>query len=88
MDILIGIGIFLSVVLLIDGTYYALRSIRKQESKKVRKRLLSLSPEGTKEESLDILRGTAVSEVPWLNRLLLKLRWTERMKRILGTGWI
>ena len=83
MDILIGIGIFLSIVLLINGTYYALRSIRKQESKKVRKRLVFLSPEGTKEDPLDILRGTAVSEVPWLNRLLLKLRWTERMKRLL-----
>jgi tight adherence protein B len=29
------------------------------------------------------MRGTAVSEVPWLNRLLLKLRWTEKMKRLL-----
>jgi tight adherence protein B len=83
MDILIGIGIFLSVVLLIQGTYYALRSIRKPEARKVRKRLLSLSAEGSKEEPVDIMRGTAVSGVPWLNRLLLKLRWTERMKLLL-----
>ena len=83
MDILIGIGIFLSVVLLIDGGYYALRSIRKPEARKVRKRLLSLSAEGSREEPIDIMRGTAVSEVPWLNRLLLKLRWTERMNRLL-----
>jgi tight adherence protein B len=83
MDILIGIGIFLSVVLLINGTYYALRSIRKPESRKVRKRLLSLSGGSFKEEPVDIMRGTTVSEVPWLNRLLLKLRWTERMKLLL-----
>jgi tight adherence protein B len=83
MDILIGIGIFLSVVLLINGTYYALRSIRKPEARKVRKRLLSLSSGSSKEEPIDIMRGTAVSEVPWLNRLLLKLRWTEKMKRLL-----
>jgi tight adherence protein B len=83
MDILIGIGIFLSVVLLIQGAYYALRSIRKPETRKVRKRLLSLSTEGSREEPVDIMRGTTVSEVPWLNRLLLKLRWTERMKRLL-----
>jgi tight adherence protein B len=83
VDILIGIGIFLSVVLLINGTYYALRSIRKPEARKVRKRLLSLSSGSSKEEPIDIMRGTAVSEVPWLNRLLLKLRWTEKMKRLL-----
>ena len=83
MDILIGIGIFISVVLLIQGTYYALRSIRKPEARKVRKRLLSLSAEGSREEPIDIMRGTTVSEVPWLNRLLLKLHWTEKMKRLL-----
>jgi tight adherence protein B len=83
MDILIGIGIFLSVVLLINGTYYALRSVREREAKRVRKRLISLSIGGTREQPVDIMRGTAVSGVPWLSRLLLKLRWTERMKLLL-----
>jgi tight adherence protein B len=83
MDIVIGIGIFLSVVLLIEGGYFVFRSIRRPEVKRVRRRLRALSPEGYGEETTDILRKEALSEVPWLNRLLLRFHWTDRMNRLL-----
>jgi tight adherence protein B len=83
MDIVIGIGIFLSVVLLIEGGYFVFRSIGRPEVKGVRRRLRSLSPEGYGEESIDILRKRELSQVPWLNRLLQRFRWTGRMDRLL-----
>jgi tight adherence protein B len=83
MDIVIGIGIFLSVVLLIEGGYFVFRSIRRPEVKRVRRRLRSLSPESYGEETIDILRKRELSQVPWLNRLLQRFRWTGRMDRFL-----
>jgi tight adherence protein B len=83
MDILIAIGIFVSIVLLIEGGYFAFRGIRRPEVKRVRRRLQALSPEGYGEEAIDIMRKRALSEVPWLNRLLLRFRWADRMNRLL-----
>lgn len=83
MEIVIAIGIFVSIVLLIEGGYFAFRSIRKPEVKRVRRRLRGLSPEGYGEEAIDIMRKRTLSEVPWLNRLLLRFRWTDRMNRLL-----
>jgi tight adherence protein B len=83
MDIVIAIGIFLSVVLLIEGGYFVFRSIRRPEVKRVRRRLRSLSPESYGEETIDILRKRELSQVPWLNRLLQRFRWTGRMNRLL-----
>jgi tight adherence protein B len=83
MDIVIAIGIFLSVVLLIEGGYFVFRSIRRPEVKGVRRRLRSLSPESYGEETIDILRKRELSQVPWLNRLLQRFRWTGRMNRLL-----
>lgn len=83
MEIVIGIGIFVSIVLLIEGGYFAFRSIRKPEVKRVRRRLRGLSPEGYGEEAIDIMRKRTLSEVPWLNRLLSRFQWTDRMNRLL-----
>jgi tight adherence protein B len=83
MELLIGIGIFLSVVLLIQGGYFAFRSLRKPEVKRIRRRLRALSPEGHGYEDIDIVRKKKFSEVPWLNRLLLGFRWTDNLHRLL-----
>ena len=83
MDILIGLGIFMATVLLIEGSYYAFRSIRNPDKRRVRRRLRVHSFEGYGNEDIDIMRKTSLSEVPWLNKLLLRFQWTERMRRLL-----
>ena len=83
MEILIGIVIFVLIVLLIEGFYFAFRFMRNPERKEVRRRLNSLSISAYENESIDITRKRLISEVPWFNRVLLSFRWTDNMHRLL-----
>ena len=83
MDILIGVGIFIVVLLLIEGAYFAIRTLRRPEKKVVKKRLRTLSASGIEDESIDILRKKLLSQIPWFNRLLLSFNWTDRLNRLL-----
>ncbi len=74
MDLLIGIGTFIFIVLLIEGGYFLFRTLRSPEEKEIRRRLNALT--SLEYESVDIVRKRVLSEVPWLNRKLLKLRWS------------
>jgi tight adherence protein B len=73
MELLIIIGIFLSTVFVIEGGYFALTTIRNKETKKIRKRLSSLSTEGYGSTSVDIVRKKSLSDIPWFNRILLHI---------------
>jgi tight adherence protein B len=83
MDILITIGIFIVVLLLIEGAYFAIRTLRRPEKKAVKKRLRTLSASGIEDESIDILRKKLLSQIPWFNRLLLSFNWTDKLNRLL-----
>src|SRR4030042_5828019 len=83
MDILIGIGIFIVVLLLIEGAYFAIRTLKGPEKKVVKKRLRTLSASGIEDESIDILRKKLLSKIPWFNRLLLSFNWTDRLNVLL-----
>lgn len=83
MEILIGIVIFVSIVLLIEGFYFAFRFMRNPERKGVRRRLNSLSISAYENESIDITRKRLTSEVPWFNRVLLSFRWTDNIHLLL-----
>ena len=74
MDLLIGIGTFVCVVFLIEGGYLVFRTLRSPEEREIRRRLNALTT--LEYDSVDIVRKRVLSEVPWLNRKLLKLRWT------------
>ena len=82
MDILIGVGIFVLTLALIEGGYYALRRIRDPEKRAVLRRLRGL-PSTDANEIIDIMRRSMLSEVPWLNRMLLSFRWTDKLNRLL-----
>lgn len=73
MDLLIGIGSFICVILLIEGGQYLFWSLRSSENKEIRGRLNALT---SSDYDVDIVRKQVFSEVPWLNRKLLKLKWT------------
>jgi len=74
MHLLIGIGTFVFVVLLIEAAYFIFRTLRSPEEREIRRRLNALTT--LEYENVDIVRKRILSEVPWLNRKLLKLRWT------------
>ena len=78
MEILVGIGIFFSIVLLIEGAYFFIRAISNPERKEVKTRLRKISSVTFEGEPIDIQRKNILSKIPWLNRLLLGFRWTDR----------
>jgi tight adherence protein B len=74
MELLIGIGTFICIVLLIEGGHFIFRTLRSPEEKEIRRRLNALT--SLEYDSIDIVRKRVLSEVPWFNRKLLKLKWT------------
>lgn len=83
MDVLIGAGIFIFVVLLIEGGYFAFRTLRRSEKRDLKRRLKALTSLDYDQGGIDIVRKRILSEVPWFNRKLLKFRRTERVSLLL-----
>jgi tight adherence protein B len=82
MYVLIGMLIFIVSVFVIEMCYYAYSTIRNPDQRKVRKRLKRFAyneyGRGT-----NILRKRALSEVPFLNRLFLRIHLLRRLDRVL-----
>jgi tight adherence protein B len=53
------------------------------EAKHLRERLKVLSLTNYSEKEVDLLRKKTLSQVPWLNRLLLSIRWTKNLDQLL-----
>lgn len=83
MDLLIGVGIFILTLTLIEGGYFAIKRIRNPEKREVLKRLKGVSSTQYESEIIDIMRKSLLSELPWLNRALLSFRWTDKLNRLL-----
>ena len=83
MDLVIGIIIFILTVGLIEGGYYALRRIRNPEKAGVLRRLKGYPTTEYEREIIDIMRKSMLSEVPWLNRFLLSMRWTDQLSSLI-----
>jgi tight adherence protein B len=83
MDLLIAITIFILTLVLIEGGYYALRKIRSPEKREVLRRLRGYPTTEYDREIIDIMRKSMLSDVPWLNRMLLSIRWTDKLSRMI-----
>jgi tight adherence protein B len=83
MNILLTVGLFIVVLLMIEAGYFGLRSIWKPEKQLVRRRLNSITATVEEDEMIDISRKKSFSQIPWLNRILSRLRWTEKVHRAL-----
>ena len=75
MEIIIGVGTFIAIVLLLEGIFLIFRHRLNPDVQRVRRHLKSLSLQAYGEESLEILRTRKFSEVPWLNKLLTSGRF-------------
>ncbi len=85
MDILIAVGIFVATLLLLEGGYALWQTQRTPEKKRVHTRLMNLSSTGAELEKVGngLERRVKLSEVPWLNRFLLKINWSQKMNLLL-----
>jgi tight adherence protein B len=81
MEILIGIGIFFSVVLLVEGVYRLYYIIRNPEIRRIRKELEAISYDGDHSPQ-SIEKKNLLSEIPWLNQNLRKIPKIEMIERI------
>jgi tight adherence protein B len=89
MVILTGLAIFIVILLFIEGSFLVFRRMRNPEKKRVQMRLKALSSAtGYENQSIDIVRKSFLSEVPWLNWVLLSFRWTDRMHLLLDQAGI
>ena len=83
MSIIIGIGIFVTVILLIEGAYTGFRRFAESESRSIKKRLRTFSAGGCDLGEVDIVRKRILSEVPWLHGVLLKITRIHELDRLL-----
>lgn len=85
MNWLMAAGIFVAIVLLVEGSYAAFRLVSNPEKKRVRRRLesLSLSADQYENEVRGIERKKLLSYVPWLHQILSKFQWTSKMNLLL-----
>jgi len=70
MNLLVGIAIFVTLVLFIEGSIFTVHAIRNPERKQLRRRLQRFTSEGNGSEPIDIVRKRLLSEIPWLNGIL------------------
>jgi tight adherence protein B len=88
MNLLTAIAVFILILGVIEAFYLAFRTIRNSEKKEVQRRLSALSFRSHQNEEIDIVRKRLLSEVPWLNRMLLGFSWTNRMYLLLEQAGI
>jgi tight adherence protein B len=84
MTIAISIGIFLSVILLVEGTYFCYHKYISPQSRNLKRRLrggAARPKEGI--ESLEILRQRKLSDLPWLNDILSSMSNLGGLEKIL-----
>ncbi|MBG0788980.1 MAG: type II secretion system F family protein [Desulfovibrionaceae bacterium] len=72
------------VFLLIMGIGSLMQSGSDKADRRVRDRLRALAEAEGEDEAIDlVLRETAMSDVPWFNRLLEKVRWMGRLEKLI-----
>lgn len=84
MTIAISIGIFLSIILLVEGAYFCYHQYISPQSRTLKRRLrggAARPQEGL--ESLEILRQRKLSDLPWLNNILSAMSNLGGLEKIL-----
>jgi tight adherence protein B len=84
MEILIVLGVFLFTLLVFHQGYFFIKKIYNPEQRNVQKRLKSFSASGTGVEAIDLMKKKILSDIPWLNDMLLKVSFLPRLERILS----
>ena len=73
MNVLFGVAIFITIVLFVEGSYLAYRSLHNPERDRLRRRLRTSSSGEYGSETIDIVRKRVLSEVSWFNNFLLSI---------------
>jgi len=82
---LIALGIFLTILLLLEGSYYVYRTFAYQKTERVIERLQKWSTERQSQGQVDgrsIIRKDVLSDIPWLNELLIGVTSLNSLRRL------
>ena len=81
---LISFVAFVTALALVQGLFMLWQSLNVERTVRVNRRLRSLSAGGVnREQALDLLRQRSFSDMPWLNRLLLRIPRMHVVDRML-----
>jgi tight adherence protein B len=79
---IMGLLLFIMAICVIELLTLAFRQIRSPQRAKLRKRLRKYIVEENPDNGADILRKRVLSEIPFLNRLLLRLSTVRRLDQL------
>ncbi len=82
-NLIVSVIIFAVVVFVIEMFFYAYKTIRNPDRRKIRKRLKTFSYKESKSELPDILQKKVLSDVPLLNKILLRVPGRQYLDRLL-----
>jgi tight adherence protein B len=87
LNVLIACGIFATVVLLLEGVYYAyqLLSRRGKDTKRIKERIQEWTAK-SEIQQLDIVRNKSLSDIPWLHDLLATIKRLDGLRRVHERG--
>jgi tight adherence protein B len=87
LNVFIAFGIFATVVLLLEGVYYAYQvlSRRGKDNQRIKQRIQewTVKPEF---QQVDIVRNQSLSDIPWLHDLLVPIRKLDGLRRLHERG--
>ena len=81
MTVLISTVLFLTVVLFVEGSYFAYVALHDPERQRIRRHLHDSSTSG-RSVAINITRKNVLSEVPWLQRILSAMPLMEFLSRL------
>ncbi len=79
MEKMIVVGVFLLTLFMIYGGYFFVKKIYKPEQRKLHQRLKF---HGSRIDAIAIEKKRTLSEIPWLNEMLLKAAFIPRIERM------
>ena len=81
---LIGIGIFIATVIIVELLFYAIRNTNSASRIKIRKRLRKYTYSNNKNENADILKKRKYSDIPLLNSLLSNIPGVHKIDTLVA----
>ncbi len=82
-QLIIGAAIFITCVIVIELVIYAIKNARSPNRGKIRKRLRKFVYVEEGNEGSDILRKRVLSDIPFLNNMLLKTPGVQRLDNLI-----
>ncbi len=83
MSIVITVGVFIAVLCILEGIVLMLRGKWDPEARRIQRQLKTFSDETEIHQTTDITRKRALSSIPWLHAMLMRIPHLSRIDNLL-----